>query len=81
MESDPPGLSAKLERADRSDTARRPRPSSARATPCRPLATQQIGPNSYAFTGWSDGGALVHDVFVPADQRDLPSLVHAALGW
>ena len=29
-------------------------------------ATQRIGPTTYAFTGWSDGGARVHDVVVPA---------------
>ncbi len=28
-------------------------------------ATQQLGPNSYAFTGWSDGEERVHDVIIP----------------
>lgn len=65
VQTDPPGLQATL------DSTSGPTPLTDRAIVGSRLtlstpATQTMGGSTYTFAGWSDGGARVHDVFVPA---------------
>jgi YD repeat-containing protein len=65
VETVPAGLSASVTNATGTGPFTVPGIAGSRLTLATP-ATQTIGSTTYTFSGWSDGGARVHDITVPA---------------